>query len=209
MSLGFVGHKNSHFTNVNKPFFIAIVMIGKPSAVQSSHHRVTADRPHLLQHHRWHCCTAAPLTDSAPTCQSESTDCGVTPHLCIRRKALNGPILGESGIPCSFLTLLFFFFFNVRHHIHTDLFRYQGICEVLMWCNYTTRLTSLREENVNFPAKRLLLVCYELHTEIWGAVHLDKPIFCSVIPSVQVKHSCMHTFMQHVLIVNSAPFPEM
>lgn len=57
-SLGFARHKNSHFTNVNKPLFIAMVMTEKLSTVQSGHNCVTDDGSHLLKHRRWHCCTA-------------------------------------------------------------------------------------------------------------------------------------------------------
>lgn len=87
MSLGFVRHKNTHFTNMDKPFFIGKVMIRELSAAQSSHHYVMDDQTHLPCHHRWHCCTADRLTDSTLMCQSWSTDCGVTPDLCILLKS--------------------------------------------------------------------------------------------------------------------------
>ena len=64
-----------------------MVMTGKLSAVQSSHNFVTDDQSRLLEHHRWHCCAADRLTDAVLMLQSESTDCGVTPYLCIYRKA--------------------------------------------------------------------------------------------------------------------------
>lgn len=66
-----------------------MVMIGKLSAVQSSHYYVMDDQSHLIEHHRWHCCTADRLTDSTLMHQSESPDCAVTLNLCIYQKAVN------------------------------------------------------------------------------------------------------------------------
>lgn len=115
MSLGFVRHRNTHFANMDKPFFIGMIMIRELSVVQSSHLFVMDDQAHLLYHHRWHCCTADRLTDSTLMCQSWSTDCGVTPNLCIcwkscgSRLAVKQPILKRyktNRTLCSFICSL-------------------------------------------------------------------------------------------------------
>jgi len=109
--------------------------------------------------------------------------------------------------------VVYFVWFCSRHQIHQIVYTSeQKMSEVLTSCNYKAH-TWISGLFVFSPVEKTNKCKLQMRVnetrclhfsqasgaslmgiiEIWGAIHLDKPIFYPVIPSVQVKH--MHAFI--------------